>query len=242
MSYLTLPDWFSLRRQVIGEPVVDLGEAVARLGSPVTLNRRGQVYWIEQWEFGRKRWETVASAGNDISQIVGGEGFNTSFVMELASDLAEGVITLRRKILVPPGSNVGLAALMRTDGNDYQSRLRLKYHDGAILHQAELILSTANDAVYYLAANRNWIKLADTQDLSAIDIYHYLKIVIDLDTATYISVQYDRSEFDLSGIDIWEVTSTTAYMIEIEIVCEGNATNPPRMWIDSIYATMNEFV
>lgn len=237
-----LPDWGALTAQKTVYEITDLGELAARLGSPVTFDRRGDVILVDSFEDGLNRVRTLSI----------GTGATVDLTMEKARS--------------------GLFAARLVAGSDSTRWSLIEHgvpfrRLGRIGHEASFVFDTHLEYImwsfegysgshYYNTVIRYYL---DGQELRLVDenlaeqtfasgvplgaeatAFHTVKIVVDLETEQYVRLLLDGTVYDLSDYGFYVVADATAPIIEGRVGVKGDAGTNSVLLVDDVILTENE--
>lgn len=179
-------------------------ELVARLWSPVTYDRRGQVVWMDVCDKGLNPYIITGSGtGNHpiTSTLYPLHGHYTLKLIAGSNDLHKSEL---RKIMSPIGmlrSGLEVAAYMLTPGESFG--LEIWHTTGTQEAQARLLVVFADNTLQYYGSdgnNHTFATIGVPND--PYGIYHHIKLVVDYESGTYVRALYDDTEYDLSGTSL----------------------------------------
>ena len=183
-------------------PVADLGELAARLGSPVTFDRRGEVLWYDIGNHGLSAY-TVGGSGYrneiyvDCAYTLHG-GYTYKMVAGSDSDLYSYLVKILSNIgLQHMGLEVAFALLTP---NDY-FLISALFFDGSQMHRGIIKVKGSEQTLCYEDKNGNDIPL-----LSGIKfddpygVTHHIKLVMNFETGYYERLLFDTYRISLADI------------------------------------------
>lgn len=236
------PDWGQTAGVTTTYQLKDLAELAARLGSIVTFDRRGDVFFLEDFEHDMSRFINSGSgAGNAqyLSLLVARSG---SFSARLVSGSdASHNAYIATNCALPSISSIGFEVSF--SGGSIAGSWEMTVEPSDNVHQVFGMVKYdhATDKLYYYDAARNWIEFASGL---AIPVAGYLfnsaKLVIDVSTRKYKRFIINAFGYDLSGIDCYANVITAFPQCYSEFKFVGQNGYNQSMYLDDWILTQNE--
>lgn len=176
-------------------------ELAARFGALQRLDRRGNIQFVEDfskgalsWSFGT--WGTGAAAAIDPTTVLRG-GYSVKLT---AGDDGLHKARINRPIAYMPSSRVGAEVVFSLTGVTSQVFLWCMVYSGTKLYEVKVRYDCANTNLDIWDSGRDWTTVDASFELHPDnDLFHYLKVVWDMDTDTYVRVLVNGVETDLSA-------------------------------------------
>lgn len=220
----------------------DLGELAARMGSPVTYDRRGSVYWFDDFEDGLSPWLTTNDGAGGSVDIVVSPTFRGGFSCQLVTDDAGGNLASIIKRLAP--------ALLTTYGAEFtfstlENGKRLysffQYNTGTKKYLAGISCHITDGKLYYYSSAGVWTEIDDLViDDDDKYLFYTAKLVVDLQSKEYVRVLFNQMEYDISGQEIKESADITVPRIEVSFGVTAEGANAATAFIDSVIITIGD--
>ncbi len=183
-------------------PVGDLGEIAVRLGSPVRFDRRGEVLWYDQFDYGLAPWSSSV-VGDGASVKI--SAANT-FMSPYAALLTAGSTALRKALLKKNLQHaalgkwgVELAVTFLSDWDYFEVALAI--YTGDTLYAPGFRISLTDGELQYRNDAFGYDKVVDVVNLRpSPPQYHHVKLVFDLSKAKYNYIMLGPNEYDLSDL------------------------------------------
>jgi hypothetical protein len=236
------PDWGLTAGTVTTYQLTDLAELAARLGSIVTYDRRGEVFFLEDFNDTLARWDKAAFGTDAYVALSRVEARSTPFSCRLkAGGSAGGRAYIYRLAELPSLSNVGLEAAFCTDDIGQYIRLWLSVYTGSLELSGALRYTPATDTLEYRAADGSYVSLdSDLHLLSASSVFHPLKLVVDPNAGTYLRAIVGAHAYDLSAYPLSSAADSTDPSLYLEAYHYGSGTVVNSVWVDDVILTQNE--
>jgi hypothetical protein len=236
------PDYSNVRK---GEKVYrldDLAELAARLGSPVVYDRRGDVLWMHDFEYGLDPMQFVLYGVGTIQSLESVYVNNPPFAVKLHTGaVALAVLDVYREMSVPPNNQVGLAirAMFRT--NSDRLWLDMMSYDGSKSYQARTEIDIPNRELAVKDENGNYIVIADDlPDFTYGLTYQHLKLVADFDTHKYMRVILADKTYNITQYGLYPTNDTTTPRFLIRATSRNELGLVSDIYLDTIIVTTGE--
>uniref|UniRef100_A0A6H2A2X8 Uncharacterized protein n=1 Tax=viral metagenome TaxID=1070528 RepID=A0A6H2A2X8_9ZZZZ len=218
------------------------GEIAARLGSVVTLDRQGDVVWIDNFEAPVLKW--------DRAYVFGGEApvLSSTYVYEGAQSVmlsCGAVINSVSRIsrswgLLRPGKlGVELWVQGETDAPGYLE-LTLGIFNGTQEATAELRYDSTAQTITIVTATGNFGVATNAMMRLNQNYWLPIKLVVDSQTGLYTRLIVGGQIIDLSAYGLVMGALNASRYIYAIIEQNGIAARITRMYIDSFILTQNE--
>jgi hypothetical protein len=236
------PDYGITAGRATTHQLTDLGELAVRMGSPIRFDRRGDVMWWDDFECVTNRYDntlegTGAAAARSTVRAHSGEN---SWLLTGGSDgLRLASLTASEPPIVRAA--VGLEIAFNLPGVVDAVQLRITEFDGAAFYTARLIWSdVTNELLYYNAAAGETV-IASGIDLPVnLPTWCIVKLVVDLQTRTYVRALLNHQAFDLSGIAMNTGADARAPRVDFIPLVVSRAGNNDQAYFDDLVVTQNE--
>jgi hypothetical protein len=222
--------------------MVDLAELAARMGSIVTYDRRGSVLWFDGFEEGIGKWYKGmwgTGAAVTLTQQPALSG-NYSCLLAPGTNDARAASIYRKFYRIPSGT-VGLQfSFMPHQQLDY-IRSDLEFFGGGYEYRFVLGFNNTKKSIYIINENRVDEDIATGINLwSLYGFWSTFKLVVDLDTMSYVRASCNATVYDLRGKKCRTEESTESDYTLVDIFA-SNIEGPGGIsFVDDIILTTNE--
>ncbi len=228
---------------VFGNPnYIGAGELAARLGSIKSFDKRGEILFMDDFEDTTLKWEVDGSGTGWAVARSNAFAKTKDYSMKLTAGNAEdNAAYMDHYHYFPVKKSIG-AELSFALGSDLKIiETTLHLYSGAYYYAASCRYWPQLDKLYVEHAPSGWVEVASDVDLYEHDnLFHALKIVIDLDTEKWVRVMLNDVEYDVSAESIWKATNTTTPYLFNRIQLYNNAAGNHYAYIDDVVLTQNE--
>jgi len=221
--------------------IVEVGNAelAARLGSPVTFDRRGQVIATDDFRNGYGGWETAsvgtggAVALNPIYTWIG--GYSIKLTAGSDSTHSASVYRYLNRVAI---EQYGIAISFSHPGPVDEILIRLYLYDATNRHDAELTYDIAGDKLRYLNSSG-----VDTDLATGIVTYDNarrfdsMKLVVDFSTDKYIRALFNGVEYDMSALACQTSASALNPCLLVQVTWTGQSGQNGIAYLDYIVVT-----
>lgn len=236
------PDWGLVGPKQTIYGLDDVGEAIARLGSPVIWDRRGDVVLLDSFEHGTALsapW--VVGAGDSYNILSGASRHGSlSMIAELAGAAGtqfNNMWTICTTAQMVNGFEVSFSYLE----NMLYLYFEIQYWDGAFEHRARVRYNPATaDLEVQLTAGGYQLIDDNLPLVTGIDPIHVAKVVADFSTDEYVRVIIDERSYSLPGVPIRYVGGVGGPYLRGRVMATGTFGLTSQMIIDRIIITQNE--
>ena len=235
------PDWGGTYNAGQFYPLFDMAELAARLGSPITYDRRGGLIWFYDFHYG------LGDVGAD--GILGG-GVNLSadywerppfsaWLYTGANDSSQAHV--ERRMPVPQSLRVGFQASLRFGAEADHVQLTLDHYDGTTRWCVELDIDPYNSRLRASTEEGGYVVLdAALPDLNTGYYFVHAKVVADLSDHSLIRVLLDGDEYDLSAHSMQPIASGLAPHIRGKVLLDNIEAAAANLFVDTMILTAAE--
>lgn len=242
MSRYGLPDYGMYAALENMGNLVDYGELAARLGSIVAFNREGNIIFWDDFEKTPMKWTVDKGIGSETvgynadTALSGGQCVMLKTVANVNS-----IARIIRNFPFYHTGRVGFEFAFNheekeavlyfdiyhiTDDRQYEARIRIDI-------EAQEMAYRASDGNYTVFAEN--VQVTKQQHL-----FHHFKVVIDTKKGEYIRVMFDRWEWNLEDIGLynWAMVADEYIVLTISLLNTGSLAQT--VYIDNVILTQNE--
>ncbi len=236
------PDFGAYAAKVNVGSLADMAELAARLGSIVTLDRRGDVILLDDFEDPVLKWTTGEGTGADIERLYPGVAYMGSQCLYMETIATTDAFALvERRIQVTPDQSYGLEARLQRVGDAAYYDIAIWIYDGTHYRRAELRYDKVNKELLILDSTGAFKAIATGINLPHTYFEFWpAKLVIDSETMKYVRGIFAGVEYDLSDEAMREDDSVVLPSISIILRVTTPADAAVGVYFDNVVVTQNE--
>jgi len=195
------PDWGRANAQAAVFPVTDLGELAARLGSPATFDRRGDVAYIDDFESGLHNWSQTLSGTGALADLTTLRSRSGRLAARLVGGSSSSRLArINRSLPRPGGRGLGCEFSFALPSAVDNVRVTLSVYEAATATHYAIVYDDVNNKLSYLNFSAGLTDFATGVSLATgATLFHTLKIVIDRTLELYARAILDDVEYELTS-------------------------------------------
>jgi hypothetical protein len=236
------PDWGGYPVSGQTYPLKDLAELAARLGSPVTYDRSGAVYYLETFRDGLSAWDTLVLGAGPTPAL----NKEHSHSAGVSVKLDPGTVTGDRCSIFhvepcPPLSKWGFACRVSTWSICGVLELDMEWADREYRWDVWLTIDLQTSTLSVLGADGAMVNVATIPPITNDPRYFsFLKAVIDPEAHTWCRVRLNSATYDVSGIGLYRVEPLNYDYVQLYIQATSQGYFQKPFWVDDVVMTYNE--
>ncbi len=220
----------------------DMGELAARLGSIVTLDRRGDVILLEDFEAPILSWTGVGDGDDDVQRLYPGKAFmGSQCLLLLTSTTAGNESYIARRFFATPDQRYGLEARIQFLVTYTYTDLWIDIYTGSKCYEARWRYDNVNFRLLILDSTNNWKEVATGIKAGTThEEWWPSKLVVDSLTMKYVRGLFLGVEYDLSDESMRRRDSEVPFAIGLGVLVETAANQQQGAFFDNLIITQNE--
>lgn len=236
------PDWWGTEPTSTIHQMQDVGELAARLGSPDTYDRRGNVMVLESFEDGLSKWYS-SLAGTGAAVVLSSTrsrtgAYSTKLVGGSDGPMLAGLL---RTVIYPAPSQVGLEFSFELSGLADIVEMDLTHLDGTHGYRPFVRWVRSTSDFEYMDAAGVWQDIDASKPLNVgTGLFHTMKMVYDVNSGEYVRALLDEEEYNLEGIGAQSFVSAASPSILIALYVTSSAGLNHSAYLDDVILTQNE--
>lgn len=236
------PDWGQTAGAVTVYQLSDMAELAARLGSPITHDRRGDVMWWDDFEWSLNKWQATVSGTGAAAAISTARARNGRCSVLLTAGSDGGFLSEIAHLLPFPAlSNLGAEFSFSLGSVISDLTLEQTIRDGAASVAYGVRWNDVTNMLQYFSSAGAWTDLAATpQYSSGPSLFHVMKVVVDAVARKYVRLIVDDVAISMAGLGAEVSVSAFAPLWTVEITNNGRAGSNDTVYIDDVILTQNE--
>jgi len=238
----TLPDYTTKYKMTTIFGNIDDAELAARLGSINTFDRRGKIFWYDDFEGTSLQW-LIDALGTGASIDITMERWRsrTQSVKLITGDAGTDYVSLSKYFFLPRESRVGVEFSIITNSNVKDIQLFLTTWDGTYQYSPKCVIDVENDKVKYLNSSGSEEELGPAGIVDeSLSLWSTVKMVIDYTKKEYVRVQYNKDIYSLEGEPIGKALSDLDKILFVDIQIRNKDANNRTSYIDDFILTQGE--
>lgn len=238
----TVPDYTSKYKLIGIFQNQDLMEIPARLGSPVTYDRRGSVLWYDDFEQAVLHWDISGAIAPGTAVLSAEQAYTKSQSCKYTTrdQIADpwGII---RWFPIPRANRVGAEMSFTASEHIGEIIFSLVTYSATNTYVASIKIDITNDVLEYNDDGGNWVEFADTLRLRGSDVaFNTCKVVMDMTTGYYARFLFNDRSFDLSNYGMEDLGTVGTGNSSVGITAAPDEAAEHDFYIDNVIVTQNE--
>lgn len=236
------PDYGITAGAVTTYQLSDLAELAVRLGSIVSYDRLGEVFFLDDFEQTRPRYATGSDGvgGGVAYSVAEARSGLRSLALTAGSDAGLSAYAFVEECGVVP-SGIGLACSFAVTQDTATFTLQIQYDkDGDQMVAALQYNLDTLELLIFNAAGAFEVVATDVHAPKSATRWNAIKVVADFATHQYIRARFGANSYDLSAHEIFRTPSGGGGQFEFSITVGGIAALNSRVCIDDLILTQNE--
>jgi hypothetical protein len=236
------PDFYQYRLESDKRLLNDMAELAVRLGSVVKYDRSGSMIFGDSFDNGLAPYLPQLGGTGAAADIVSATTYTSGYSVRLTagSDGNHSAGVLKR--LEPQVINMlGFEATFSLETNTYSLILIIQHNTATEKKRWMIAWKPADGALRYYDADGNYQTFATlTLPTGDEELFHTVKLVIDLETEYYSRVMVDQNRYDLSDYVGRVEIEATDPRLEFEVNNMGRSGENDIMYVDEFIVTTDE--
>lgn len=242
MYFITGPS--PLGMNLSGETaIVSRAEQAVRAGSFNTYDRRGEVFWQENFEDGLSKWDSnISGAGASVALSVARAHTGSTSVKLVAGSDGNRYAELTRPVAVPKIANViGFEMAWSGDSNVEETQFLVTAYTGTLVLYWGIRTIIATGQVAILTGSGTWTDVG-TAIVPYMDTLNFIqfKFVVEYTTLAYKRLLIGPFEIDVKGYKGYYGASAEVGRIHLTGRNIGTAGTNAAAYADNFIITQNE--
>lgn len=236
------PDFYGTSPQGLVHRVADLAELAARLGSPVTFDRRGNVLFMDSFDNGGAGWNFIPSGGVAAGYPLADPVHFGGLSIGIYTDAVAGAASSWYKFVpLPLISNFGLEIAFGLPFDTRDIKLSFVVWTGAKQYLYDARWQQPGGNLYVRNSTFAWQLIATPGPLYTDGTTWYImKLVANPLTGYYTRLIFNAVSYDISTIAAYSTPDATAPTCEITFNASGNLAASRLFPFDDLIFTLNE--
>lgn len=238
----TAEDYSSQWKTEKVHPILDVGELAARIWSPNTWNRQGNVLFMDSFEEGVLNWKEDDNGGaGSVAISTDRSRTGGSSVKLVTSGNGETLVGMSKGFVTGYDGKIGVEFHVLTEDEDIGFRLTVYIYDGTNMYDASILWVPASNTFYYMDSAQSGVALSTSLYAADDDeTWVPIKLVVDMENMEYMNARVGNTSFDLSGEGLHSTAAGTEPNFAVLLEVLEYAADPKTGYIDDVIITQNE--
>lgn len=236
------PDWWGTEPTATVHPIQDAGELAARLWSPVTFDRRGNVVFMDTFQDGLNKWhlgDLYENAEVHLSVVKALVGAYSARLITPDSDTL--FVWIARDFQPTVESKIGAEYSYQIIDSEVDFVVGISHYTGSDEYSYNIKFDTSAGKLYYQASNGDWVE-AETGLVAgtAPTCWNTMKLVVDLSAKEYVRAVFNDTTVPLAGLVCPHTTIGSEAALYSHVRGHGDVSQTYTAYVDRVIITQNE--
>lgn len=234
------PDWGKIKKTTGVSALADLGELAVRLGSIVSFDRRGDVYFVDSFEEGVARWAVVSAPAGGTGVISIDYSRHGGYSIKMTTPEAEGgVVGIQHYDALAFEGKAGWEIALMSAGELLFFELLVDLLDGSRNYRAYVRLDVVGQEWEYEDAGGHWQSVATGVVFPEVEtLFNLTKLVLDLTEHELVRLLFNADEWPLPGVAMRDMGETSGVYTRFWVRLTADQASD--YYFDTVIVTLNE--
>lgn len=239
---LDMPDDYIWQPGSGKSQLADLGELAVRLGSTVTYDRRGSVYWYDDFENGIGAWQVTGAGTEFLARYVSTHVQNGLLSMKIYTGSgSQDTVVVKKRLSSALLTTYGLEVTFSVGNNVAAfspsmvfSKSDERIEPGIIIfpYTSTLVITDADEGQVTIAT----VPIVENSEF----LFHTVKFTYDFINNKYGRLMFDRFSWDISSYSAPTGAPLAVEELTTEITAVDNASGEGASFIDNVIVTVGD--
>lgn len=228
---------------VFGNPhYMGAAELAARFGSINTFDRRGETFWMDDFEDNINKWIQQTTGTGAAIALSTTQARNGAKSAELKTGNSAGNSAwISRWLPYRELGKLGIEAHITHGLGMRYWLIKLELYDGSKHYECHLRWDKPNNNLDIMGSAGSYTTIDSSFEPAAVDdLFHAVKLVGDFTTGKYVRLLFDADVYDLSSYDLFEEAVVYGKSVFCQIAFTTNDNNNRIGYVDDVILTQNE--
>lgn len=233
-------DWGKIKKETAVSAVADLGDLAVRLGSIVSFDRRGDVWWMDSFEDGVAGWVVTSSPASGTGvQSTDYARHKGNSLKATTPDSAGGWVAIQHWEALGFTGKIGFEIALMSMGELLFLQLQLDVLDGSRNWRGLVRLDVVGKEWEYQDAGGDWQPVATGVVFPEVEtLFNLTKLVVDLTEHEFVRLLFNVDEWELGGLPMRDMGSTSGVYSRFSVSLA--ADEDIACYLDTVILTVNE--
>ncbi len=224
---------------VFGNPhYMGAAELAARLGSPASGDRRGQVIFMDPGGVNAAQYgHTSSGADSAFAEYGNGASIQPLCYRLLAGPAEDDFISLSKYVPYETPAGVGLELLLARDTKVKTFSMSMIIQDGVNVTQGGIQVDVVAGKVKYYDSTGTWTDLVTIVAGSSLSSPILLKVRMDPTTGKYLDARVDNTRTDMSALALQVTATATAKLVYTNLVLKCATSGTTTAYLNNLIIT-----
>jgi hypothetical protein len=220
----------------------DMGELAARLGANSVYDRRGEIVWYDNFDFGLGTWQPYGSPVGWSIKVAADNSYRHPYNVKMASNpTINATAELWQVLGVWKLGRVGIEVQFAPYSYTNVVELYFQYQTGLINYYTGVRLTLSTKKVALMGSAGTYVDFGDIVPWqTGLVAYNPIKLVIDFNKGKYSRLMYGETEYNISSIPIRAIASVSSPEAFMKIKCATSTNFEAYMRLAHVILTSNE--
>lgn len=236
------PDWYGYRRTSKTHPLGDLAEHAVRLGAINSFDRRGDIAFIDSFEYGLQKWNQITGGAGANIEITPQYCLHGGYSIELTGG-SDGscYACIEHHGALLPTNQIGVEVAFSLASLIDQIHLQLITYDGTSVRNTVVRFNDVGNLLEsYQGGGVFPLIHAVTPTPRNSYSFNHLKYVFNPITGHYVRAIFNNTEYDISQHTYHTIGSALAPCFIVYVWLYSRAANNDIAYIDNLIVTQDE--
>lgn len=223
-------------------PVLDIGELAARLGSPCTTDRAGNVLWYDDFEGTIRRWAmTTYNGEGDLQHTTEAARSGAASAKLLTPTTLNKDTNMHCHRPLPRPTKIGFEVSYSMGTNINYLYLALTFNDNTGRDKFQLRYDRYQTTLAYLNSAGGYTDLPGRVSHQLLySAWNTIKLVADYDSKKYVRALLNNFSWSLKDIPCDSDTAYYTPSLYLEVRIQNRDANQRYIYVDDVILTQNE--
>lgn len=217
-------------------------ELAARLGSPFVYDRRGDVFWYDDFGAAVLHWNDESSGVGAVASLNTSDAYTGEQSCRLdTGGVANNYGMIQHYFDLPSSSGLGFEFTITGQYLTGTFEFMVTLLDGTYISHAKIKYVGSDHELFYLDDTETYQSLGTVSPFGIAPLnYTTIKLVIDYKKQKYVRLLKGITTFDLSNYDMHKTASAADASMFIQLKLTTLNTQPKMCCINDVLVTQNE--
>jgi len=200
------------------------------------------VIYLDDMTYGLRHWGIlVAGVGSGVSVGTTYVHMGSQSLALKAAGVSGATAAIYKPFAYPHLSKIGAEIAFALDSLQDAFRLSLEVYTGTQRYWYEMKYDVTNTRLQCRTGATSWQTVdSDLKLMTDPRLFHYMKLVVDIENGAYVRGLVDSTEYDLSDVSVYSLSSSQYAQVKVTITSDGDGVNESTCYVDCFILTQDE--